>query len=139
MSAAGQRNSAISVLVVDDHPLVRMALRRMLEEETGLVVVGSAANGAEAVALTRELRPRVVVMDLSMPVMDGVEATRQIVRLAPQTAVLMISMSSDERSRRTALEAGAQGYLEKNAAGFDLAGAVRAVAMGEHVAGAVPG
>lgn len=124
---------AISVLLVDDHALLRKSLHRMLEDDPELRVIGEASNGAEAVELTRELSPQVVVMDLAMPVMDGIQAARCILRLAPDTAILMLSMSSEERSVRDAFEAGAQGYLLKNAAGLDLGSAVKAVAMRQRV------
>jgi len=124
---------AISVLLVDDHALLRNALHRMLEDDPELAVIGEASNGAEAVELARELAPQVVVMDFAMPVMDGVQAARRILRLAPATAILMLSMSAEEKSVRQAFEAGAQGYLLKNAVGLDLGGAVKAVAMGKRV------
>ena len=124
---------AISVLVVDDHPLFRKCLQQTLADDPELAVVGTAANGAEAVALARELAPRVVLMDLMMPVMDGLQATREILRLAPETAVLMVSMNADEKSIRSAFDAGAQGYLLKNATGFDPGTAVKAVACGQRV------
>ncbi len=124
---------AISVLLVDDHALLRRSLHRMLEDDPELAVVGEAGNGAEAVELARELAPRVVVMDLAMPVMDGIQATRHILRLAPATAILMLSTSTEETCVRRAFEAGAQGYLVKNAADLDLGGAVKAVATGQRV------
>ena len=124
---------AISVLLVDDHPLLRKCLRRMLEDDLDLAVVGQASNGAEAVELARELAPQVIVMDVAMPVMDGIQAARQILRLAPATAILMLSMSAEEACVRDAFEAGAQGYLLKRAAGFDLSSAVKAVATGGRV------
>jgi len=126
-------NCTISVLVVDDHPLLRKCLQRTLEDDPQVVVVGTAANGAEAVKLAGEVAPRVVVMDLAMPVMDGIEATRQILRQAPQTAILMLSISSEESSVREAFEAGARGFLLKNAVDFNLADAVKAVAAGKRV------
>ena len=128
--AAERLTATISVLVVDDHPLVRRCLREALEDDPGITVVGSAGDGVEAVGLARELRPEVVVMDRAMPAMDGIEATREILRFAPDTLVLIISMSADEASVRAAREAGAQGFLEKNAAGFDLPNAVKAAAGG---------
>ena len=105
----------------------------MLEDDPELAVIGEASNGAEAVELTRELAPQVVVMDLAMPVMDGIQAARHILRLAPATAILMLSMSAEESSVRSAFEAGAQGYLLKNAVDLDLGGAVKAVATGKRV------
>jgi DNA-binding NarL/FixJ family response regulator len=125
--------SAISVLLVDDHALLRKSLHRMLDDDPELAVIGEASNGAEAVELARELAPQVVVMDLAMPLMDGIQATRHILRLAPATAILMLSMSAEEACVRTAFEAGAQGYLLKNAVDLDLGGAVKAVATGKRV------
>ena len=105
----------------------------MLEDDPELSVIGEASNGAEAVELTRELAPQVVVMDLAMPIMDGIQAAKCILRLAPATAILMLSMSAEEKSVRDAFEAGAQGYLLKNAADLDLGSAVKAVAMRQRV------
>ena len=123
----------ISVLLVDDHALLRQCLQRMLEDDPELAVIGEASNGAEAVELARELAPQVVVMDLEMPIMDGIQAARHILRLAPATAILMLSMTAEETSVRDAFEAGAQGYLLKNAVDLDLGGAVKAVATGKRV------
>jgi DNA-binding NarL/FixJ family response regulator len=125
--------SAISVLLVDDHALLRKSLHRMLDDDPELAVVGEASNGAEAVELARELAPQVVVMDVIMPLMDGIQATRLILRLAPATAILMLSMNAEEACVRDAFEAGAQGYLLKNAVDLDLGGAVKAVATGKRV------
>jgi DNA-binding NarL/FixJ family response regulator len=124
---------AISVLLVDDHALLRKSLHRMLEDDPELAVVGEAGNGAEAVELARELAPQVVVMDLAMPVMDGIQAARQILRLAPATAILMLSMSAEEKNVRQAFDAGAQGYVVKNAVDLDLGDAVKSVATGKRV------
>ena len=125
--------SAISVLLVDDHALLRKSLHRMLDDDPELAVVGEASSGAEAVELARELAPQVVVMDVAMPLMDGIQATRLILRLAPATAILMLSMNAEEACVRDAFEAGAQGYLLKNAVDLDLGGAVKAVATGKRV------
>jgi NarL family two-component system response regulator LiaR len=125
--------SAISVLLVDDHALLRKSLHRMLDDDPELAVVGEASNGAEAVELARELAPQVVVMDVAMPLMDGIQATRLILRLAPATAILMLSMNAEEACVRDAFEAGAQGYLLKNAVDLDLGSAVKAVATGRRV------
>lgn len=124
---------SISVLLVDDHPLLRKCLQRTLEDDPELTVIGEASNGAEAVELARQLAPQVVVMDLAMPVMDGIEAAKHILRLAPATAILILSMNAEETCVRNAFEAGAQGYLLKNAADLDLGSAVKAVATGKRV------
>lgn len=123
----------ISVLLVDDHSLVRLGFRRVIEDEPDLVVVGEAGDGAEAVRLAKELRPRVVVMDSAMPGMNGLAATERILEIAPQTAVLMLSMHSEDTWVARALEAGARGYILKNAVDLELATAIRRVAAGEKV------
>lgn len=123
----------ISVLLVDDHHLVRRGMRRMLEDDPGLVVVGEASDGEEAVRLARSLRPRVVVMDCAMAGMNGLAATRQILRHLPDTAVLMLSMHAEDTLVRQALEAGARGYVLKSALDLDLGEAIRRVDAGETV------
>ena len=123
----------ISVLLADDHSLVRLGFRRVLEDEPDLVVVGEAGDGAEAVRLVKELRPRVVVMDSAMPGMNGLVATERILKIAPETAVLMLSMHSEDTWVARALEAGARGYILKNAVDLELATAIRRVAAGEKV------
>jgi DNA-binding NarL/FixJ family response regulator len=119
---------AISVLLVDDHALLRKGLRRLLDDEPGVCVVGEATNGLEAVRLVRQLAPRVVVMDLAMPLMDGMEATRQILEFAPETAVLMLSMDSQDSTIRKAFAAGVRGYLVKSA-DLDITRMVKDVAQ----------
>ena len=120
----------ITVLLADDHSLVRRGFRRILEDEEGIKVVGEASNGVEAIRLAQELKPRVVVMDLSMPELDGVQATREILKHTPGTEVLVLSMHADDNYVRNALDAGAKGYLLKSAIDVDLVGAVRTVAQG---------
>jgi DNA-binding NarL/FixJ family response regulator len=123
----------ISVLLVDDHALVRRGFRRILEDETDIKVVGEAGDGAEAVKLTDELRPKVIVMDCAMPGMNGLEATRQILDKRPQALVLMLSMHPEETLVRQALDAGARGYVLKNAVDLELGTAIRRVVNGEVV------
>jgi DNA-binding NarL/FixJ family response regulator len=123
----------ISVLLVDDHGLVRRGFRRILEDDPEIVVTGEASDGAEAILMTHELRPDVVVMDYALPVIGGVLATRRILEQLPQTCVLMLSMHSDETCVRHALDAGARGYLLKNALDLELVNAVRQVASGQTV------
>jgi DNA-binding NarL/FixJ family response regulator len=123
----------ISVLLVDDHSLVRRGFRRILEDESDIVVAGEAADGTEAVRLARELHPQVVVMDCAMPKMNGLEATRKILEDTPQTLVLMLSMHPEETLVRQALDAGARGYVLKNAVDLELGAAIRRVVAGETV------
>ncbi|HXM09609.1 MAG TPA: response regulator transcription factor [Terriglobales bacterium] len=123
----------ISVLLVDDHTLVRRGFRRILEDETDIKVVGEAGDGSEAVKLTEELRPKVIVMDCAMPGMNGLEATRQILDKHPQALVLMLSMHPEETLVRQALHAGARGYVLKNAVDLELGAAIRRVVKGEIV------
>jgi DNA-binding NarL/FixJ family response regulator len=123
----------ITVLLVDDHALVRRGFRRLLEDDPAIAVVGEGSNAEEAVALATELRPRVIVMDCAMPGGSGLTATRQIVAQAPDTAILMLSMHSEDTLVRQALESGARGYVLKNALDLDLAAAVKRVAGGETV------
>jgi two-component system response regulator NreC len=121
----------ITILLVDDHSLVRRGFRRMLEDEPDMKVVGEAGDGEEAIRLARELQPQVVVMDCALPKMNGLDATRQILEALPQTAVLMLSMHSENTWVRQAIEAGAKGYVLKNAMNLELGPAVRRVAGGE--------
>ena len=123
----------ISVLLVDDHSLVRRGFRRMLEDEPDLHVVGEASDGEEAVKLARSLAPRVVVMDCALPGMNGLQATRKILQSAPDTLVLMLSMHTEETWVRQALDAGARGYVLKNAMDLELGSAIRRIVNGETV------
>ena len=123
----------ISVLLVDDHALVRRGFRRILDDDETLEVVGEASNGAEAVRLAEQLRPQVIVMDCQLPELNGVVATRIILRSRPETAILMLSMHSEDTLVRQALDAGARGYVLKNANDLDLAGAIKNVAAGKSV------
>ncbi len=123
----------ISVLLVDDHALVRRGFRRILEDEEDIAVAGEASDGEEAVKLARELRPQVIIMDCALPGMNGLQATRQILEDLPQTLVLMLSMHPEETWVQQALAAGARGYILKNAMELDLGAAVRRVVGGEKV------
>ena len=122
---------SIRVLLADDHEIMLNGLRSLLEQEADMVVVGEAKDGREAVAAAREKAPQVVVMDLSMPGMNGIEATRRIAAEQPAVKVLCFSMHGDQGFVGAALEAGAAGYLLKDYAVDDLVQAIRAVAAGE--------
>ena len=126
-------SSRITVLLADDHSLVRRGFRRLLEDDASIVVAGEANDGLEAIQLARRLKPDVAVLDCAMPGASGLEATRQILADAPQTAVVMLSMHSEETLVQQALAAGARGYLLKTAMDLDLAATVKRVAAGETV------
>jgi len=123
----------ITVLLVDDHSLVRRGFRRMLEDEADMEVVGEAGDGEESIKLAKKLHPQVVVMDCALPGMNGLDATRQIIKDSPRTAVLMLSMHAENTWVRQAIEAGAKGYVLKNAMDLELSSAIRKVAGGETV------
>lgn len=123
----------ISILLVDDHSLVRRGFRRIIEDEADLIVVGEASDGDEAVRLAGELRPRVIVMDCALPGTSGLAATRRILQERPQQLILMLSMHSEDTLVHQALHAGARGYILKNAVDLELVTAIRRVAAGEVV------
>jgi DNA-binding NarL/FixJ family response regulator len=123
----------LTVLLVDDHALVRKGFRRMLEDDAAISVVGEASEGEEAVRLALALKPRVVVMDCALPGISGIDATRRIRAKMPDATVLMLSMHSEDTLVRQALEAGARGYILKNALELDLVSAIKRVAEGHLV------
>jgi DNA-binding NarL/FixJ family response regulator len=123
----------ISVLLVDDHSLVRRGFRRMLEDEEDIRVVGEASDGEEAVKLAKSLKPQVIVMDCALPGINGLQATRKILQLLPETLVLMLSMHTEETWVRQAIDAGARGYVLKNAMDLELSSAIRRLVKGETV------
>lgn len=125
--------SEITVLLVDDHNLVRRGFRRLLEDDPGIVVVGEAGDGDEAIRLARELGPTVILMDCALPGTSGIAAARRILDSSPDAAIVMLSMHSEETLVRQALEAGARGYVLKNAVALDLVSAVKRAAAGETV------
>jgi DNA-binding NarL/FixJ family response regulator len=122
---------SVRVLVVDDHKIMREGLKLLLEREEGLEVAGEAHNGKEAVQLARELTPDVVLMDLTMPEMNGIDATRHIIAQVPRVRVLALSMHSDRRYVEEVLAAGAQGFLLKDCAFDELAKAIGEVVAGQ--------
>ncbi len=126
-------SKTISILLADDHNLVREGTREILERHEDLRVVGEAGNGQEAVDLALQLCPDVVIMDIGLPVLNGLEATRRIKQKLPQTAVLVLTAYDDDQYVFAMLEAGAAGYLLKNARGSELVQAVREVHEGESV------
>ena len=121
---------AIRILLADDHNVLREGMRLMLERQPGFVVAGEASDGRETLELVRDLHPDVVVMDIAMPNMNGIEATRRIVEQHPQTGVVILSMHYDESYVIRSLKAGARGYLLKDALKSELIGAIQAVAQG---------
>ena len=129
-AAEEQTSESLRVLIVDDHDLFRTGLRNLLEEQ-GVVIVGEAATGAEAVSVVREIAPDVVVMDLNMPGMGGVDATRHITSIAPLTRVVMLTISEEDSDVMDAIMAGACGYLLKDSSIQDLMAGIRAASHGE--------
>ena len=123
--------SKVTILLADDHTLVRQGVRKILEEQLDWTVIEVARDGREAVKKVLELQPDVAVLDIAMPLLNGIEATRQIVRRAPNVRVLILSMHADEAYVVQALQAGAKGYLLKDSADVDLVHAVTAVAAGK--------
>jgi DNA-binding NarL/FixJ family response regulator len=123
----------ISVLLVDDHSLVRRGFRRILEDEPDIMVAGEASSGEEAVKLARQLEPRVILMDCALPGMSGLQAIRKILEGSPAILILMLSMHTEQTWVNQALEAGARGYILKNAMDLELGAAVRRVVAGEIV------
>ena len=122
--------NTIRILLADDHGIVRKGLRLFLEQNPGMEVVGEAADGREAVSLAEKLHPEIVIMDISMPTLNGVEATAQIVKNNPQVGVIILSMHSDEGYLVRTLTAGAKGYLLKDSAETDLIRAIQTVVKG---------
>ena len=120
----------ITVLLADDNTLVRRDIREILEREDDLEVVGEAKNGHQAVAMVKKLRPALVLMDIAMPLLSGLQATRQILKAAPATKVLMLSAHSDDEYVEEAAKSGAMGYLIKHTAVDSLCQAIREVHKG---------
>jgi len=123
----------IKVMLVDDHPLIRQALRSVLEREADINIVGEAGNGQDAIEMTGKLRPDVIIMDVSMPRMNGIDAATCIKQSLPQISVLMLTVHDDDQSIRDILQAGAAGYLLKSVFDKEIVQAIRAVASGDMV------
>ncbi|HWY08416.1 MAG TPA: response regulator transcription factor [Candidatus Acidoferrales bacterium] len=123
----------LTVLLVDDHALVRRGFRRILEDEPTFQVVGEASDGLEAVQLAEQLHPNVIVMDCALPQINGIEATRRILAKFSDIGILMLSMHSEDTLVRQSLEAGARGYILKNAMDLDLVAAIQKIAEGKTV------
>jgi DNA-binding NarL/FixJ family response regulator len=123
----------LRILLVDDHPLVRNGLRALLSSVTDMMVVGEAASGEEAITQTTELQPDIILMDLNMPGLNGIEATRRIVQAQPHIGILVLTMLEDDASVFAAMRAGARGYLLKGADQTDVLRAINAAARGEAI------
>lgn len=121
----------LRILLADDHIVMRSGLRSLLDRQPNLEVVGESENGRETVALAASLKPDVVVMDVGMPTLNGIEATQMIVTQCPTIAVVILSMHADESYVMRALKAGARGYLLKDSAAADLIGAIQAISQGK--------
>lgn len=123
----------IRVIIADDHPVVRSGTCQLLQQESDMEVVGLAANGEEAVRLATSLKPDIAVMDIAMPGVDGIEATRQIKAICPSVAVLILTAYDEDQLVFALLDAGAAGYLLKSVEGSEITNAVRAIHAGESV------
>ncbi len=121
----------VRILLADDHAVLRQGLRRILEEQRGWSVVGEAANGRDAVSQVEAIGPHIAVLDIAMPLLNGIEATRQLTRRMPATRVLILSMHSDQAYVTQAVKAGARGYVLKDSAGADIIQAVSALMAGK--------
>jgi NarL family two-component system response regulator LiaR len=132
-SASTKRSPKTRIVLADDHPLLRQALKDVLQKENTFEIIGEAADGEEAVKFASELTPDVVIMDISMPNLDGLQATQQIKEKYPNVAVLVLTVHTDDECILEILKAGAAGYLIKSAFGDEVIHAVRAVATGDMV------
>ena len=125
----------IRVIIADDHPLYRDGMRGLLDSESSTQVVGEASSGEEAIELAQSLQPDVILMDIKMPGINGIEATREILNTSPQVGILMVTMFEDDDSLFAAMRAGARGYLLKDSKGEEVVHAIRAVASEEAIFG----
>lgn len=133
MNETDENPRMIRVLIADDHKFIRQALRSCLDKEQDMEVIGEATDGEQAVRLSAQLRPDAIIMDIEMPVLNGLEATRQIRKVSPDTIILVLTVHDDREYILQILEAGAAGYLTKKAMGKEIACAIRAVIGGESI------
>jgi len=122
---------SIRILIADDHKIVRDGLRVLIEQQFGMKVIGDAENGNSAVRMAEELKPDIIIMDISMPNLNGIEATRQIITNIPKTKIIILSMHSEKRFIERVLRAGASGYLRKECAFEELRNAIETVITGD--------
>lgn len=125
------KDREIRLMIADDHTIVRQGLKKLLEEETGVEVVGEAVDGRDAVTKAMDLMPDIIIMDLSMPGLHGLEATRQITKRLPKSKVIILSMHKNDAYVQQALRAGASGYILKDSASEEVLGAIRSVSRGD--------
>ncbi len=126
-------NSSIKVILADDHPLFRQALKFSFKRQQDIQVIGEASNGEEAVNLTRQLKPDLVIMDIAMPKLNGIEATKEILRKSPNTLILILTIHTDNETAIRVFRAGAKGYLVKSASGKQVLQAIRSLFNGETI------
>jgi DNA-binding NarL/FixJ family response regulator len=124
-------NGTITIFLADDHTIVRQGLAKLLEAEPGLRVIGEAENGREAIRKVEELQPDIVLMDIAMPILNGIEAARQIKKICPQTKIIILSMHSHDLYINELFSLGASGYLLKNSTGADIIKAIQAAIEGD--------
>lgn len=130
LNHSGSSDEEISILIVDDHALFRQGLRRILESDHGFTVVGEATDGSEAIQMARELHPNIILMDISMPHLNGLEATQKIKRHLPETDILLLTMHEDPFLQEEGLRMGASGYILKKSVDRELFEAIRRVRSG---------
>ena len=128
-----KNTNTISVILADDHPLFRQALKMCFRRQQDIQVIAEASNGEEAVNLTRQLKPDIVIMDIAMPKLNGIEATKEILRIIPDTLILVLTVHTDNETAIRIFRAGAKGYLIKNASGKQVVQAVRSLYFGEAI------
>ena len=138
VAASGKTMGPIRILIADDHAIIRRGLRTLLEHESGFEVIAEASDGREAIEAAKRERPHVVVLDIGMPGLNGIEACRQIAGLLPESQIVMLTVQADEAYLLGALKAGARGYVLKSSAESEIVDAVRAVSQGVQSTARVP-